>query len=75
MFEEQMNLEYEKLSQKDKDTQRKSDLELEKISSQERQTDIKVAAGLQEAEMQNERDMDNNLTEIAKAVRESKEEL
>lgn len=75
MFEEQMNLEYEKLSQKDRDSQRKTDLELEKLDSQERQTDIKVAADLQEAEMQNERDMDSNLTEIAKVVRESKEKL
>jgi len=54
MFQEQMNLEYEKLSQKDRDSQIKADLALEKLSSQERQTDIKVAANLQEAEMQNE---------------------
>tara|TARA_A100000172_G_C3043440_1_gene111435 strand:+ start:2409 stop:4787 length:2379 start_codon:yes stop_codon:yes gene_type:complete len=74
MFEEQMNLEYEKLSQKDRDAQRKTELELEKLDSQERQTDIKVAADLQEAEMQNERDMDSNLTEIAKVVRESREQ-
>jgi len=74
MFEEQMNLEYEKLSQKDRDSQRKTELELEKLDSQERQTDIKVAADLQEAEMQNERDMDSNLTEIAKVVRESREQ-
>ena len=74
MFQEQMNLEYEKLSQKDRDSQRKTDLELEKLDSQERQTDIKVAADLQEAEMQNERDMDSNLTEIAKVVRESREQ-
>ena len=75
MFQEQMNLEYEKLSQKDRESQRKTDLELEKLDSQERQTDIKVTADLQEAEMQNERDIDANLTEIAKAVRESKEKL
>ena len=75
MFEDQLGLEYEKLSQRDKESERKGQLEREKIESQEQQTDIKVAAGLQEAEMQNERDMDNNLTEIAKAVRESKEEL
>ena len=74
MFQEQMNLEYEKLSQKDRESQRKTDLELEKLDSQERQTDIKVAADLQEAEMQNERDMDSNLTEIAKVVRESREQ-
>ena len=74
MFEEQMNLEYEKLSQKDREAQRKTELELEKLNSQERQTDIKVAADLQEAEMQNERDMDSNLTEIAKVVRESREQ-
>ena len=74
MFEEQMNLEYEKISQRDRDSQIKADLELEKLSSQERQTDIKVAANLQEAEMQNERDVDSNLTEIAKVVRESREQ-
>jgi len=74
MFQEQMNLEYEKLSQKDRESQRKTDLELEKLDSQERQTDIKVAADLQEAEMQNERDIDSNLTEIAKVVRESREQ-
>ena len=74
MFEEQMNLEYEKISQRDRDSQIKADLELEKLSSQERQTDIKVAATLQEAEMQNERDVDSNLTEIAKVVRESREQ-
>ena len=74
MFQEQMNLEYEKLSQKDRASQRKTDLELEKLDSQERQTDIKVAADLQEAEMQNERDIDSNLTEIAKVVRESREQ-
>ena len=44
------------------------------LISQERQTDIKVAATLQEAEMQNERDVDSNLTEIAKVVRESREQ-
>lgn len=74
MFEEQMNLEYEKISQRDRDSQIKADLALEKLSSQERQTDIKVAATLQEAEMQNERDVDSNLTEIAKVVRESREQ-
>ena len=74
MFEEQMNLEYEKISQRDRDSQVKADLALEKLSSQERQTDIKVAATLQEAEMQNERDVDSNLTEIAKVVRESREQ-
>ena len=74
MFEEQMNLEYEKIYQRDRDSQIKADLALEKLSSQERQTDIKVAANLQEAEMQNERDVDSNLTEIAKVVRESREQ-
>ena len=74
MLQEQMNLEYEKLSLKDRESQRKTDLELEKLDSQERQTDIKVAADLQEAEMQNERDIDSNLTEIAKVVRESREQ-
>jgi len=75
MFQEQMNLEYEKLSQKDRDSQRKTELELEKLESQEQQTDIRVTAELQEAEMKNEREVDSNLTEIAKVVRESKEEL
>ena len=74
MFEEQMELEFEKINQRDRESERKMQLEREKIESQEQQTDIKVAANLQEAEMQNERDMDSNLTEIAKVVRESREQ-
>ena len=74
MFEEQMELEFEKLSQRDRDSERKVQIEREKLESQEQQTDIKVAATLQEAEMQNERDIDSNLTEIAKVVRESREQ-
>ena len=74
MFEEQMELEFEKINQRDRDSERKVQLEREKLESQEQQTDIKVAATLQEAEMQNERDMDSNLTEIAKVVRESREQ-
>ena len=35
---------------------------------------MRIAAELQEAEMHNERDVDSNLTEIAKVVRESREQ-
>ena len=69
-----MELEFEKINQRDRDSERKVQLEREKLESQEQQTDIKVAATLQEAEMQNERDMDSNLPEIAKVVRESREQ-
>ena len=68
------SVEFEKLNQRDRDSERKAQIEREKLESQEQQTDIKVAATLQEAEMQNERDIDSNLTEIAKVVRESREQ-
>ena len=74
MFQEQMELEFEKLKQRDRDSERKAQLERERIESQEQQTDVRIAADLQEAEMRNEREVDSNLTEIAKVVRESREQ-
>ena len=74
MFQEQMELEFEKLKQRDRDSERKAQLERERIESQEQQTDVRIAAELQEAEMRNEREVDSNLTEIAKVVRESREQ-
>jgi len=73
MFEEQMELEFEKLKQRDRESERKSQLERERIESQEQQTDIRVASELQQAEMRDDREVDSNLTEIAKIVRESQE--
>jgi hypothetical protein len=73
MFEEQMELEFEKLKQRDRESERKAQLERERIESQEQQTDIRVAAELQQAEMRDDREVDSNLTEIAKIVRESQE--
>ncbi len=73
MFEEQMELEFEKLKQRDKESERKTQLERERIESQEQQTDIRVASELQQAEMRDDREVDSNLTEIAKIVRESQE--
>ena len=73
MFEEQMELEFEKLKQRDKESERKTQLERERIESQEQQTDIRIASDLQQAEMRDDREVDSNLTEIAKIVRESQE--
>lgn len=73
MFEEQMELEFEKLKQRDRESERKAQLERERIQSQEQQTDIRVASDLQQAEMRDDREVDSNLTEIAKIVRESQE--
>jgi ABC-type Fe3+/spermidine/putrescine transport system ATPase subunit len=69
-----MNLEFEKLDQKDREARLKAQLELQKLNSQERQTDLRVTAELQEAEMREDREIDSNLTELAKLVRESREQ-
>jgi hypothetical protein len=74
MFNEQMNLEFEKLDQKEREARLKAQLELQKLNSQERQTDLRVTAELQEAEMREDREIDSNLTELAKLVRESREQ-
>ena len=74
MFQEQMELEFEKLRQRDRESERRTQVDRERIESQEQQTDVRIAAELQEAEMRNERDVDSNLTEIAKVVRESREQ-
>ena len=74
MFQEQMELEFEKLKQRDRESERRAQVDRERIESQEQQTDVRIAAELQEAEMRNERDVDSNLTEIAKVVRESREQ-
>jgi len=74
MFNEQMNLEFEKLDQKERESRLKAQLELQKLNSQERQTDLRVTAELQEAEMREDREIDSNLTELAKLVRESREQ-
>ena len=74
MFQQQLELEFEKLRQRDRDSERKAQLERERIESQEEQTDVRIAAELQKAEMQDDREIDSNLTEIAKIVRESREQ-
>ena len=74
MFDAQMDLELEKLKQRDRDSERKAMLERERIESQEQQTDIRVASELQQAEMRDEREVDSNLTDIAKIVRDSREQ-
>jgi len=74
MFQEQMELEFEKLAQRDRESQRRAQTERERLESQEQQTDIRVAAELQQAEMRDDRDIDSNLTEIARIVRESREQ-
>jgi hypothetical protein len=74
MFQEQMQLEFEKLAQRDRESQRRAEIERERIESQEQQTDIRVASDLQQAEMRDDRDVDANLTDIARIVRESREQ-
>ena len=74
MFDAQMDLELEKLKQRDRDSERKAQLERERLESQEQQTDIRVASELQQAEMRDDREVDSNLTDIAKIVRESREQ-
>ena len=74
MFDAQMDLELEKLKQRDRDAERKAQLERERIESQEQQTDIRVASELQQAEMRDEREVDSNLTDIDKIVLESREQ-
>ena len=73
-IQEQMELEFEKLAQRDRESQRRAQTERERLESQEQQTDIRVAAELQQAEMRDDRDIDSNLTEIARIVRESREQ-
>jgi len=74
MFQEQMELEFEKLAQRDRESKRRAEVERERMESQEQQTDIRVASDLQQAEMRDDRDVDANLTEIARIVRESREQ-
>ena len=74
MFQEQMELEFEKLAQRDRESQRRAEVERERMESQEQQTDIRVASDLQQAEMRDDRDVDANLTDIARIVRESREQ-
>ena len=65
MFQEQMQLEFEKLAQRDRESKRRAEVERERMESQEQQTDIRVASDLQQAEMRDDRDVDANLTDIA----------
>ena len=74
MFEQQMALESEKLRLREKEVDQKGQLELEKIDSQERQTDVKIAADLREVELRDERSADTNLTNLARIVKESREQ-
>ena len=74
MFEQQLQLEVEKLRLREKELDQKSQIEVEKIDSQERQTDIRVAADLRQAELRDERAADTNLTNLARVVRESREQ-
>jgi len=74
MFQEQMQLEFEKLAQRDRESKRRAEVERERMESQEQQTDIRVASDLQQAEMRDDRDVDANLTDIARIVRESREQ-
>jgi len=74
MFEQQLQLEVEKLRLREKELDQKSQIEVEKIDSQERQTDIRVAAELRQAELRDERAADTNLTNLARVVRESREQ-
>ena len=74
MFEQQLQLEVEKLRLREKELDQKTEIEVEKIDSQERQTDIRVAAELRQAELRDERAADTNLTNLARVVRESREQ-
>ena len=74
MFEQQLQLEIEKLKLREKELDQKAQIEVEKIDSQERQTDIRVAADLRQAELRDERAADTNLTNLARVVRESREQ-
>ena len=84
MFEEQLQLEKEQLSQKETEDMRNKETELmkaeldaqierEKLDSKERVEDTKAAIDLQELEMRNKRDVEKNYTELVKTVRESRE--
>ena len=84
MFEEQLQLEKEQLSQKEMEDVRNKETELmkadldaqierEKMDSKERVEDTKAAIDLQELEMRNKRDAEKNYTELVKTVRESRE--
>ena len=74
MFEQQMELEFEKLRLREKEVEQKGEIDLEKIDSQERQTDVKIAAELQEVQLRDKRSADTNLTQLAKIVKESREQ-
>jgi len=84
MFEQQLQLEKEQLSQKEMEDVRNKETELmkadldaqierEKMDSKERVEDTKAAIDLQELEMRNQRDAEKNYTELVKTVRESRE--
>jgi len=84
MFEQQLQLEKEQLSQKETEDVRDKTVEMqkaeldaqierEKLDSKERVEDTKAAIDLQELEMRNKRDAEKNYTELVKTVRESRE--
>ena len=74
MFDEQMKLEYEKINQKQEDSELKAEVDLEKMESDERREDLRTAADLQEAEMKHQEEVDRDFIEIAKMARETRED-
>ena len=66
MFDEQMQLEYEKINQKQEETELKAELDREKIESDERREDLRTAADLQEAEMKHQEESDKGFIELTK---------
>ena len=82
MFEAQLQLERDQLTQKEGKDQRDKEVELmkadmqgqlerEKIAAANEREDVKAAVDLQEAELRTQRDVEKNFTELVKTVRES----
>jgi chaperonin GroES len=66
MFNEQMNLEYQKLKQKREEAAQKFRLGIEKMESDEKREDLRTAADLQEAEMKHQEQVDKGFLELTK---------
>jgi hypothetical protein len=66
MFNEQMNLEYQKLKQKREEAVQKFRLGVEKMESDEKREDLRTAADLQEAEMKHQDQVDKGFLELTK---------
>ena len=74
MFDAQMKLEYEKIGQKQEDSELQAEIDLEKMKSDERREDLRTAADLQEAEMKHQEEVDRGFIDLTKMAQEARED-